>query len=104
MDIARINQIRAYKIVKPITIFISQIEGLSANVREKRLTNRKIHDLTALFYVHYTYIESEGIKYDRYEELKNLLKRSKRMEHAYNKQDALKAVYRYFELLVAFIS
>lgn len=104
MDIARINQIRAYKIVKPITIFTSQIEGLSANVRKKRLTNRKIHDLTALFYVHYTYIESEGIKYDRYEELKNLLKRSKRMEHAYNKQDALKAVYRYFELLVAFIS
>lgn len=104
MDIVKTNQISGNKIVRPITVFTNKIDELSRTARKKRLTNRKIHDLTVLFYVHYTYIKSEGIKNARYGELKKLLERTKRMEGAYNKQDALKAVYKYFKVLVDFIS
>lgn len=103
MDIACINQIEKHKIVKPITEFTKKIPGLSPPSRKKRLSNRKIHDLTTLIYVHYTYIDSEGIKKARYGDLKQLLDRTKREVNAYDKQDALIAVYKYFAKLVDFI-
>ena len=98
------RQIETKKLVKPITNFTKQIEGLSPKSRKKRLSNRKIHDLTALIYVHYTYIYSGGIKASRYADLKELLERTKRLENAYDKQDSLIAVYKYFKNLVDFIS
>lgn len=104
MDITSINQIKKHKIVKPITEFTKQIEGLSPSSRKKRLSNRKIHDLTALIYVHYTFIGSEGIKKARYGDLKQLLDRSKKEVNAYDKQDGLIAVYKYFAKLVDFIT
>ncbi len=104
MDITSINQIEKHKIVKPITEFTKQIEGLSPSSRKKRLSNRKIHDLTALIYVHYTFIGSEGIKKARYSDLKQLLDRAKKEASAYDKQDGLIAVYKYFAKLVDFIA
>lgn len=104
MDITSINQIEKHKIVKPITEFTKQISGLSPLSRKKRLSYRKIHDLTALIYVHYTFIDSQGIKRARYGDLKQLLERTKREVNAYDKQDALIAVYKYFAKLVDFIT
>ncbi|WP_078382370.1 Abi family protein [Sutcliffiella halmapala] len=104
MDIASINQIGKNKIVKPITEFTKQVPGLSPSARKKRLSNRKVHDLTALIYVHYTFIDSEGIKKARYGDLKLLLDRTKREVNAYEKQDGLIAVYKYFAKLVDFIT
>lgn len=104
MDVTKNNQIPMKKVVKPISVFSLQIPGLSNASKKKRLTNRKIHDLTALFYVHYTFIDSQGIKNARYAELRQLLERTKRLENAYDKQDALIAVYKYFNKLVDFIS
>ncbi len=104
MDITIIGQIDAKRITKPIIDFTKKVPGLSTQARRKRLTNRKVHDLTALIYVHYTYIKSEGIKKARYHELKELLERTKRLETAYNKQDSLIAVYKYFEKVIDFIS
>ncbi|MEK5100927.1 Abi family protein [Cytobacillus sp. FSL M8-0252] len=103
MDIACINQIERNKIVKPITEFTKTIPGLSSSSRKKRLSNRKIHDLTTLIYVHYTYIESDGIKKARYGDFKQLLDRTKREINAYDKQDGLIAVFKYFSKLLDFI-
>lgn len=104
MDISLTGQIEPKKIVKPITEFTKKIEGLSRNSKTKRLSNRKVHDLTALIYVHHTYIDSSGIKEARYNELKQLLKRAKRFENNYKTNDALIAVYKYFVKMVDFIS
>ncbi|MEI3604010.1 Abi family protein, partial [Oceanobacillus sp. SE10311] len=104
MDITKVSQIIPQKIIKPITIFTKKIKGLSHRSRTKRLSNRKVHDLTVLIYVHYSYITSEGIKSARYGDLKALLKRTKRLEHAYTNHDSLIAVYKYFKKLIDFIS
>ena len=104
MDITKNGQIDPQKVIKPITSFTKKIEGLSPQARKKRLSNRKVHDLTALIYVHYTYINSEGIKNARYGEFRELLERTKRLEDAYNNQDSLIAVYKYFKKLIDFVS
>ncbi|MCJ7843382.1 Abi family protein [Lederbergia sp. NSJ-179] len=104
MDITRNNQINPQKVVKPITKFAKQINGLSPQARKKRLSNRKVHDLTVLIYVHYTYINSKGIKKARYDAFRELLERTKRLKDAYNNQDSLIAVYKYFKKLIDFIS
>ena len=71
--------------------------------KEKRLSNRKIHDLTALIYVHHTFIGSKGIKMHVMENLK-FIRANKSSKAVYNKQDSLGAVYKYFEKLIDFIS
>ena len=104
IDISSTGQIDANKIVKPITLFTSQIPGLSSKVRKKRVSNRKVHDLTALIYVHYTFIASDGIKNARYNEIRELLERTKRLEDVYSTQPPLVAVYKYFKKVVDSIS
>lgn len=104
MDITKNGQIDPQKVTKPITIFTKGIQGLSPQARKKRLSNRKVHDLTALIYVHYTYINSDGIKTARYGDLRKLLERTKRLENAYDNQDSLIAVYKYFKKLIDFVS
>lgn len=103
MDITKSGQIDPQRIVKPITEFVKQT-GLSQSARTKRLSNRKVHDLTVLIYVYSTYINSEGMKASRYEEFKELLDRAQRLKNEYNNQDSLIAVYRYFQKLIDFIS
>lgn len=103
MDITKNGQIDAQKVIKPITIFTKRM-GLSPQSRRKRLSNRKVHDLTALIYVHYTYINSVGIKTARYGDIRKLLERTKRLENAYDNQDSLIAVYKYFKKLIDFVS
>lgn len=104
MDITKAKQIDPQKVIKPITSFTKKIKAMSPQARKKRLSNRKIHDLTVLIYVHCTYINSAGIKAARYGELKKLMERTKRLEIAYNNQDSLIAVYKYFKELIDFIS
>ncbi|MBP1970753.1 hypothetical protein J2Z83_002889 [Virgibacillus natechei] len=104
MDITKNRQIAPQKVIKPITSFTKKIKELSPQARKKRLSNRKVHDLTVLIYVHYTYINSEGIKTARYRDLRKLLERTKRLGNAYNNQDSLIAVYKYFKKLIDFVS
>ncbi|QKS72677.1 Abi family protein [Paenalkalicoccus suaedae] len=103
MDITQMKQIEPTLIIKPITNFAKKLEGLSKSARIKRLTNRKIHDLTALIYIHYTYIDSAGIKNARYKDLQELLERTKKLEGAYDNQDSLIAVYKYFKKIIDYI-
>ncbi|WLR52482.1 Abi family protein [Bacillus tianshenii] len=104
MDITKNGQIDPQKVIKPITIFTKVIPGLSSQARKKRLSNRKVHDLTALIYVHYTYINSDGIKTARYGDFRKLLERTKRLKNAYDNQDSLISVYKYFKKLIDFVS
>lgn len=103
MDITKSRQIDPQKVVKPITEFVKQT-GLSQSARRKRLSNRKVHDLTVLIYVYSAYINSEGMKASRYREFRQLLERAQRLGNEYNNQDSLIAVYKYFEKLIDFIS
>lgn len=104
IDIARKNQINAKKISRPLTEFTRRITSLSDRSRTVRLTNKKVHDLTALFYVYHTFIKSKNMKDARYKELKLVLDRAKQNKDHYINQDAMIAVYIYFKKMIDFMT
>lgn len=105
MDITRLNQIKrtpAFSIMN----FVKRIPDISSDVRRKKLSNRKIHDLTALFFVYDKYISSALMKQARYATLNELLERSARNGEKYLAYNhfALKSVYDYFYKIVDFLT
>ncbi|PEW14654.1 Abi family protein [Bacillus cereus] len=88
----------------PITSFVKKIRTISNDVRRKRLSNRKVHDLTALFYVYDKYITSEPMKKIRYNDLNSLLNRCLRYKEHYSKHDGLVSIYKYFSKIIDFLN
>ncbi len=103
IDITHKNQIMAHKVSQPITTFTKRITGMLPGPRKNRLSNRKIHDLTALLFVYDKYIKSAEMKRTRYEALVSLLERAKRDRNDYVNQDGLIAVYKYFKKIIDFV-
>ena len=56
-----------------VSNYVGQIQRITKEVRRKRLTNRKTHDLTVLLTVHDRYIDSKPMKEARYKALKEFL-------------------------------
>lgn len=104
MDITKRSQIEATKISRQITTFVKNVTNLSAGSRNKRLTNRRVHDLTALLYVYDSLILSKEMKRFRYDGWVELLERSKRHKDIYIIHPALIAVYKYFKDIVDFLT
>lgn len=103
MDIVSLNQLRE-PITRPISSFVIQIKTISRDVRRKRLTNRKVHDLTALFYVFDSFVISKPMKKIRYESVKELLDRCTRNKEHYKNHLGLVSVYKYFNNMVDFLT
>lgn len=102
LDITATNQIKK-PTVRPVTTFVSSVKKISKEVRRKRLSNRKIHDLTALLFVYDKYVVSKGMKKARYADLEELLKRCTRCKEEYSKHPPLVSVYKYFDKIVDFL-
>lgn len=103
MDIVSIGQLTG-PITRPINSFVIQIRSISSDLRRKKLTNRKIHDLTALFYVYDTFVISRPMKKIRYEGVKELLERSSRNKEDYRNHHGLVSVFNYFNKMVDFLT
>lgn len=103
MDIVKIGQLKG-PINRPITTFVLQIKSIKPDLRRKKLTNRKIHDLTALFFVYDTYVISRPMKKIRYESVKELLQRCTRYKEHYLKHNGLISVYNYFNKIIDFLT
>lgn len=97
MDIAETRSDRTTKVV---TDYVSGIETISKKMKNNKLKNRKVHDLVAVFYVYENYIISEGIKKNRYEDLRELMIRIKRNKSYYDKNPGLKSVYTFFSKII----
>lgn len=102
LDIVAINQLKK-PVSRPISEFVGNIKTINKDLKRKRLSNRKIHDLTALLFIYDHYVISKGMKSARYSELKNLLERCKRNEVHYKKHNALISVYNYFNKIIDFL-
>ncbi|WP_438314558.1 Abi family protein [Sporosarcina sp. FA9] len=102
MDVVELNQLRK-PIVKPITSFVQKVPGISKDMRRKRLSNRKVHDLTALLFVYDMFIDSQLMKETRYKSLNEILERCLRYKDHYKKHNGLVSVYKYFSKIVDFI-
>lgn len=103
MDIVSTKQLKS-PITRPITSFVIQIKTISPDMRRKKLTNRKIHDLTALFYVYDTFVVSKPMKKIRYASVKELLDRCTRNKEQYRNHLGLVSVYKYFNKMVDFLT
>ncbi len=53
--------------------FVSTIDGISANVRNKKMGNRFIHDFVVMLYCFNSIVSSEKVKQHQMEKLKNLV-------------------------------
>ncbi|WP_158587653.1 Abi family protein [Neobacillus notoginsengisoli] len=102
LDIVATNQITG-PIARPVTTFVGNIKTISKDVRRKRLSNRKIHDITALLFVYDKYVTSQPMKKVRYDDVDGLLKRSTRLKAEYSKHFSLVSVYNYFKKIVDFL-
>jgi len=102
MDIVRNKQLNI-QVESFITKFVAQITEISKDLRRKRLTNRKIHDLTALFAVYDRYVQSKPMKISRYHDLKNLLNRSLRHQYYYKNHPSFVSVFNYFSKIIDFL-
>lgn len=99
MDIVSIGQLTS-PVTKYISSFVIPIKAIKPELRRKKLSNRKIHDLTALFYVYDTFVLSVPMKKVRYESVKEILVRSKRNKNYYTNNPGLISVYNYFNKMV----
>lgn len=99
LDIVQINQLKRSP-TYTITSFIQKIHSISKDSRRKRLSNKRVHDLTALLYVFDAYVTSKGIRQIRYGEFDRLLKRCRTYEDYYQKNQGLVAVYKYFVKII----
>lgn len=88
-----------------INEFVSNIPGISKDTRNKRLSNRKIHDLTALLILYNHFIVSKPMKDVRYSDLNELIKnRAIRHQDYYGTHTALISVYKYFRKIIDFLN
>lgn len=99
MDIVAVGQLTD-PITKPVSSFVIPIKSIKRDLRRKKLTNRKIHDLTALFFVYDTFVTSTAMKKIRYESVQDLLERCKRYKKEYANHNGLISVYNYFSKMV----
>lgn len=101
MDVVHAGQIDG-DIIPTLTNFVKNV-GISKVTWKKRLTNRKVHDLTALLYVHKIYVKSKGMRAARYSDLLELVhNRCPRLKNEYAHHPQLVSVYNYFVKLVDF--
>lgn len=103
MDVTHTKQLRHREHF--INDFIINIPNISNDTRKKRLSNRKVHDLTALLVLYDHFITSKPMKEVRYKDLNELIKnRAIRHEHYYSKHPAIISVYKYFCKIIDFLN
>lgn len=103
MDITHTKQLRHREYF--INEFVREIPNISNDTRNKRLSNRKVHDLTALLILYNHFITSKPMKEVRYEDLTELIKnRAIRHENYYSKHSAIISVYKYFYKIIDYLN
>ena len=102
-----INDLKASKekIQTPsfITRFVSNC-GISANMRDKKLSNKRINQIVHLFYVYDKVVTSDNTRKIRLDELNNLLS-SRMLEHQdyFQNNKTLVSVHHFFTKIVSYM-
>ncbi|MEQ7031827.1 Abi family protein [Enterococcus avium] len=95
-DISENNQLS--KTSKYVSQFSSRINGISKKAASKRITNAKVHDLTAMFILYGHCVESSFMKKYRLQDIQEVLDRcvSDKNKGFYKSHANLKQVYNFF--------
>lgn len=62
-----------FEINKKVNTFVSRINGISATAREKKLSNRSMHDFVVMLYVFNRVVSSEKVKQHTMDNIKNFV-------------------------------
>ena len=85
--------------------FVSQIEGISKTTREKKMSNRSMHDLVVMLYVFDKVISSKKIKRNAICELKDLVDNRMLLNKQYfSKNSLLQSNYNFFKKIVDYFA
>lgn len=101
-----INSITEKGQIRPnvqVSQFIGLVPEISTSNASGQLSNRRVHDLCALFYLYDNYVKSERMKQARYSELSEILERCSREKGLYDRNEKIKGVYNFFSILVEFL-
>jgi abortive infection bacteriophage resistance protein len=92
------TQINLYK---DINTFISKIDGISSEVRKRRMSNPIVNDLVVTLYVFNNLITSEQIKKHSMAELKNLIDiRFTKNKNYFEKNQIIVSYYKFIKIIV----
>lgn len=103
-EITVTNQLKRGITNQPLLNFLYSLDGISKSTVRTKVTNMKIHDLCSLLFIYDKYIISEGIKKNRYRELKMFMERAKREQRHYKNHENIKSVYIFFSKIIDNIS
>ena len=67
------NAVTGFKQNREANAFVATIDGISANVRSKKMGNRFVHDFVVMLYCFDGIVSSEKVKKHQMEKLKNLV-------------------------------
>lgn len=103
-EITTTNQLEKGTTNRFLFNFLDSIDGVNRSSFRTKTTNIKVHDLCSLLYLYEEYIQSHGIKRNRYRELKEFMNRVKRNKDVYKKHENLKSIYNFFYKIVDNVS
>ena len=86
---------------KEINTFISKIDGISSDIRKRRMSNPIVNDFVVTLYVFNNVVKSEQIKKHSMEELKMLIdNRFIRNKSYFEKNQLIVSYYRFIKIIV----
>lgn len=90
-----------FEVNKKANTFVSKIKGISATAREKKMSNRSVHDFVVMLYVYNKVVSSEKVRVPAMEELKNFVDGRMRLnKHYFVKNALLQSNYDFFKKIV----
>lgn len=90
-----------FEVNKKVNNFVSKIQGISASTREKKLSNRSMHDFIVLLYVYNRIVISDKVRKTGMEKLKDLVyKRMVQNKRYFYKNALLQSNYTFLKKIV----
>lgn len=90
-----------FEVNEKVNNFVSRIKGISTLAREKKLSNRSMHDLVVMLYVFNRVVSSEKVKQNALNEFKELVdKRMVLNKHYFVKNALLQSNYNFLKKIV----
>ena len=84
---------------KEISDYLDNI-GIGKNLKENKLANRRVRQITSLLYIFNRIISSNEIKNKANNEINNLIIRIKKHKEYYTNNELLKSIYHFFLAIV----
>lgn len=88
---------------KEVNTFVSKIEGITPDIRKKKMSNPIVHDFVETLFAFDKVVKSKQIKKHFMEELKELIDaRFVRNKNYFGKNDLIKSYYKFIKIIFGY--